>query len=249
MMKDALRDISENLRALVRNWQAMLLFFATYIALLASIGLFVTTREATIRQVLLSFALLVAAPALFFLLQAMCVGYAETTSAVALLKRSLKGFWKLMLFSIPVMLIALAVYLLMGKMEASMAQTGDAAGAQWPRVIFSTVRLLLFGFVMPLGFVHLWIALMREDVRAVMRGIGTILRRAFAPRSVVTYAFGFVLFGLLPYVLLNTRTPVGREWLELSLLIARVGLALCLMLLGWAVTVGALQKGMRSEEA
>lgn len=244
-MNDALRDIAESARGLWRNRRALLMFFVTYIVMLGTTALFVTTREATIRQVLLTFATLLAAPALFFLLQAMCVNFTETTSVAEMLKQSLKNFWKLMIASIPVILVAVALYLLLGKIEAQF--TSPHAKAEWPRVIFSTLRLLLFGLVVPLTSIHLWIALTREDVRSVLRSIRSIVAQAFAPRSVLTYACGLVLFGVLPYLLAILRTSFGREWVEVTLLSARLFLAFCFILLGWVITVGALHRGMRAE--
>ncbi len=254
-MKDALRDITETARGLVRDRRAMLLFFATYVALLAMLALFVTTREATIKEVLLTFAALVALPALFFMLQGMCVSYRETNGAGELLRRASKVFWKLIVASIPLIIAGVALYLLLGKFEARFAmqphvqgvQPRVEAGATWPRVIFSTLRLLLFGLALPLASIHLWLALMRDDVRSVWRGIRPLMSKAFAPRSVTTYVCGLVLFGVLPYFLFISRTPFERAWLELTVLGARLLLAFSLMLLGWVVTVGALQKGMSAE--
>lgn len=248
-MKNALRDIGETARGLMRNWRAMMVFFAIYIALLATITLFVTTREATIGQVLLTFTTLIVAPALFFLLQTMCVSYAETTEVVSMLRRSVRNVWKLMLVSLPVILVAVALYLLLGKIEARVSpqESIDAARGEWPRLIFQTVRLLLFGIVLPLVNIHLWLALMHKGVLGVFGDIKGIISKAFAPRSVLTYSFGLVLFGVIPYFILVSRTPSERAWLEMTLLGARVVIAFGLMLLGWVITVGALHKGMSAE--
>jgi hypothetical protein len=255
-MKDALRDIAVTARGLVRDRRALLLFFGTYIALLAMLALFVTTREATIREVLLTFAALVALPALFFMLQGMCVSYGETNGAGELLRRASKIFWKLIAVSLPLILAGLALYLLLGKIETRFALQSHVQGvqprgvvteAEWLRVIFSTVRLLLFGLALPLASIHLWLALMRDDVRSVWSGIRPLMSKAFAPRSVTTYGCGLILFGVLPYFLIASQTPFDRAWLELTVLGARLLLAFSLMLLGWVVTVGALQKGMSAE--
>jgi hypothetical protein len=254
-MRDAFKDITEAARGLWRNRKMVLLFFATYIALLGTIALFVTTREATLRQVALTFVTLLAAPALFFLLQAMCVNYTETDGASEMLRRSLKSFWKLMLVSIPVIIIALALYLLLGRIEATLVPQAQLQGqlpraasqAEWPRVIFSTLRLLLFGIIVPLINIHLWLALMRGDAPSALRNLKSILAKAFAARSVLTYVFGFILFGVLPYVMMMSRTPFERPSVEITVLVARLILAFCFMLLGWVITVGALNKGMRAE--
>jgi hypothetical protein len=249
MMRIALKDITETARNLLSNRRAMLLFFAIYIALLATLALFVTTREATVKEVLLTFATLVAAPALFFLLQGMCVNFAESEGAFELLRRAMKIFWRLILASIPLILVGFALYLLFGKIEARFTPhlAREAAKTEWPLVILSTVRLLVFGLALPLLSIHLWLALMRDDAKSVLRGIVPLMSKAFAPRSVVTYVCGLVLFGVVPYFLIISRTPFEKAWLELTVLSARLVLAFSLMLLGWVVTVGALHRGMSVE--
>jgi hypothetical protein len=249
MMRIALKDIAETARNLLSNRRAMLLFFAIYIALLATLALFVTTREATVKEVLLTFATLVAAPALFFLLQGMCVNFAESEGAFELLRRAMKIFWRLILASLPLILVGFALYLLFGKLEARFTPhlAREAAKTEWPLVILSTVRLLVFGLVLPLLSIHLWLALMRDDAKSVLRGIAPLMSKAFAPRSVITYVCGLVLFGLAPYFLIALRTPFEKAWLELTVLSARLVLAFSLMLLGWVVTVGALHRGMSAE--
>jgi hypothetical protein len=255
IMLTALTDIVEAARGLARNRRALLLFFATYVALLATLSLFVATREATIREVLLSLAALVAMPALFFLLQAMCVTYAETSGARELLRKALRIFWRLAIASVPLILLGLALYLLLGKIEARInpqthlpgALARGAAKAGWAGLLFSTLRLLLFGLALPLAGIHLWLALVREDLRSVWRNLREIMAGAFAPRSVVTYVCGLVLFGVLPYFLIVSRTPFETAWLELTVLGARLVLAFCLMLFGWVATVGALHRGASVE--
>lgn len=255
-MREALRDILETARTLARKRLALVLFFAAYVGFLASVGLFITTSEATVKQLLLTFAMMLVAPALFFFLQAMCVHWAQGASTPEMLRRSVRDFWKLLLASLPLILIAVALYLLLGKIEArfafqnparlSGAHGSEAAGAEWLRLLFSTIRLLLFGLAVPLLSIHLWIALMHEEASLVLRSIKSILSKAFAPRSVATYVFGLALFGLVPYLLLAFRTPVQSAWAEVAVLSARIGLALSFTLFGWVITVGALQRGMRA---
>ncbi len=246
-MKEALKDIRETARKLLHEPRTMLLFFATYVAMLAATTLFITTREATINQVLVTFAALLTAPALFFLLQAMCVTYTETNALGEVLRRSVKNFWKLMLASIPVILFALALYLLLGKIESAIAGPQQTPRAEWPRIIFSTLRVLLFGFALPLVCIHLWIALMRETTGNVLRRLRPLVSRAFAPRSVKIYVCGVILFGILPYLLINSRTPFERAWIELTLLGTRLVVAFSLILFGWVITVGAMKKDLSAE--
>lgn len=251
MMKVALRDIAETARGLWRDRRALVMFFITYIAMLATTALFITTREATMKDVLVSVVTMIAVPAFFFLLQAMCLNYTETHNAGELLRRSLEMLGKLALATLPVILVGLALYLILNKLDARFApqlheqtlRTLAHKGEAWPQVIFSALRLILFGFVIPLASIHIWIALKREGVRTVFGAIKPIMSTAFGLRSVRTYALGFLLFGVLPYILMAIRTPSERAWLEITLLSARLLLAFSLMLVGWVITVGALQRG------
>ena len=81
---------------------------------------------------------------------------------------------------------------------------------------------------------------MREGLGGAIRRIGTHLARAFAPQSVLIYIVGFVVFGVLPYLLLFKPTPTSKVWLEISLLVVRLGVVFALTLFGWVITVWAL---------
>jgi VanZ family protein len=79
MLTETFHSITNAARSVIRSWKAMLLIGAVYAALLALLYLFVSIKEATLAQVTFTFVLAVAAPLLFFLLQAMiasdiCVG-------------------------------------------------------------------------------------------------------------------------------------------------------------------------------
>ena len=71
-------------RSLFRNRRALLLILAAYAGLLAAIYLFVSIREATISQLILTLVVVVAAPALFFVLQAVSVSYTSPASCRSL---------------------------------------------------------------------------------------------------------------------------------------------------------------------
>lgn len=104
------------------------------------------------------------------------------------------------------------------------------------------MRFLLLCIALPLATIHLWISTAHEGLRAALKGIGRTLARAFAPRAVLAYAIGLVIFGVVPYFLLFTRTPTKNAWVEIGLLSARLVLALLFALLGWVITLGALAK-------
>ncbi len=254
-MKEVITDFVRLAMRFARNRKVTLLFLLTFFAMLATTLLFVTTREATIGDLLVSLIAMIAVPGLFFLLQAMCLNYTETTRAGELLKSSVKLVGKLALASLPLFLIGFSIFLVFTKLDTRFGSqlrgtnvrnlTGN--GETWPQVIFSSLRLIIFGFALPLVSTHVWIALKHKGIRDVFGSTKTTLSTAFGLRSVRTYAVGFVVFGVLPYILISIRTPSDRAWLEVSLLTARLLLASLFVLIGWITTIGVLQKESRSE--
>lgn len=249
-MKNALRNIVEVAREVFRNGRTLALFFAIYFAMLATLTVFIVTREATIRDVLVTLATLILMPALFFMLQAMCVTYSNADGFRDVIRESVAILRKLVIVSVPFILIGVALYLLLGRIDASLSpplqgrtlKTLAVEGETWQQVVVSAIRLVLFGIVFPLVCMHVWIAARRHDVRQVLSSIKQILTNAFALNSVKTYVIGFMLFGIIPYLLLVIRTPSERAWLEITMLSVRVVIALSIMLVGWVITVGAMQR-------
>jgi len=270
MLTETFHSLITAARKLFTNWRAMLLLAIVYAALLATLYFFVAVREANVAQVVLTFALAIVAPLLFFVLQSMVAGQTDEVAAGFLLKRSLRSFWKLILISLP--LIALAVliaYLLTkaqnhigaglqsptGDLPHRLAETANTQRAarpiQWKFALLSTVRYLAFGLVLPLAAIHLWLATVHEGLGSAIRKIGSHLARAFAPQSVLIYVAGFLVFGIAPYFLLFKTTQTRHAWLELSLLVARLVVVFALTLFGWVITVRALAQtsNRRSDQA
>lgn len=271
-MKDALTSIGHAARLLFRQWGALALFNALYAALLLTLYLFVSTKEATAPQLAFTALLALAAPLLFFILQAALVRYAraEGVSAGRLLRGALANFWKLLLFSLPLVALGFGVAYLLNKLqgrfplpEADAARLAAAAAAaaepsahtvppppvRWQTVVFPALRLLLLGVVLPLVAIQLWIALGNEGVKATLRKIHRVVARAFSPRAVFVYAAGLLAFGMMPYFLVFTRTPIGGAWGELLIFGLRLALAFAFTLWGWAVTLGALTRLNYGDEA
>jgi hypothetical protein len=213
MYSTSINAIISAARSLFGNRRSLLLMLVVYAALLAAIYLFVSTREATVSQLLVTLVTIVAAPALFFVLQAAIVG----PTSRGLMTRSLK----LLFVSVPV--IAIAMGALYGLLKF---QTHPA--------IITTVRYLLWTVLVPLLVVQLWIAVSYGGVR-----VREVLTRAFAPQSMFVYACGFLLFAVAPYLLLQKSIPVQRPWVEILLIVVRLGVTALLILLGWALTVRA----------
>jgi hypothetical protein len=259
MLTETLQSLITAARNVFRNWPSTLLIAAVYATLLGVLYFFVIVKEATMLQVTLTFASGVVAPVLFFVLQAMVVGESNSLPATSLLRRSLFSFWKVILISLPLIALAVLVFYLLGKAQAHFdAKAADAAAdlprrlatlanpretsrpVDWRAALLSTVRYLTFGLVLPLAAIHLWLATVRDGLVGALKRIASLLSRAFAPRSVLTYIAGFLIFAVVPYFLLFKTTQTKHAWLELSLLVARLVVVFALTLIGWLITVRAL---------
>src|SRR5215216_1270282 len=75
MYSSSITAIISAVHALFSNHRSLLFMIVVYMGLLAAIYLFVSTREATLSQLLLTFVTVVVAPALFFVLQAAAISY------------------------------------------------------------------------------------------------------------------------------------------------------------------------------
>jgi hypothetical protein len=253
MLTETFHSIVHAARKVFGNWQALLLLAVVYAALLASLYFFVAVREASLAQVSLTFALAIAAPLLFFALQSMVASQAEETSVGALLRRSLSSFWKIILISLPLIALGILIAYLLAKAQNHFGQSaGDPTvhpmnanlthprPIDWKVALFSTIRYLSFGLVLPLAAIHLWLATVNDGLGGATRKFTSLLSRAFAPQSVLIYIVGFLIFAVVPYFLLFKTTQTKHAWLELLLLIARLASVFALTLLGWTITVRAL---------
>lgn len=259
MLTETFHSIISAARKVFTNWRAMLLLAIVYASLLAALYFFVAVREASIGQVMLTFALAIAAPLLFFVLQSMVASQTDEEDVGSLLRRSLSSFWKLILISLPLIALAVLIAYLLAKAQNYfgtsldhpdsdlLRQSATRVDAQraarpidWKVALLSTVRYLIFGLVLPLAAIHLWLATVHEGLGAAVRKVGTHLAQAFAPRSVLIYIAGFLVFGVAPYFLLFKTTQTKHAWLELSLLVARLVVVFALTLFGWVITVRAL---------
>jgi hypothetical protein len=222
-------------RMLFNRWSTLPLLITVYAALLLAVYLFVTTREATVPQLALTLAAIVIAPLLFFLLQAASVNYATDSPATSLLKKALRDCLKFLAVSLPVIgLTFLALYGL-GKLQGQLSSESRNS-----LTALTVVRYLLVGVVAPLLTIQLWITTSSRGLRAPLRNLRQIVANAFAPQAVFVFAGGFVLFAVIPYVLLVFDIPTQRAWLEVSLFAVRVTVSALLILLGWVTTVGTL---------
>ena len=260
-MKRALYAFTSALRELFRRWGVLLILVVLYFAMLGAIYWFFVTREATVGQLILSLLLALAAPILLLIIQTMAARYNQgSMRALALFGDSLRDFWKLLVISLPIILIAVMAVYLFGMLETTAPKTAvsEAVRSQpaaprpvtpkpqpvsWGSVAITTIEYLLFCLVLPLAAIHLWIGTARYGLKQAFKRSPRTLARAFAPQSVVTYVIGFAFFAVVPYFLIVTKTPSSSAWLDAGLLAARLLLAALFSLIGWVVTVGALGEG------
>jgi hypothetical protein len=261
MLTETFSSITTAIQRVFANWRALLLVATVYVALLVALYFFVAVREASIAQVVLTFALALLSPILFFVLQAMIAnGFsdAEPVSAAVIAKRGLTGFWKFMVITLPLIALAVLIVYLLAKYQSHLASVPDSATQlhpmaassrsheaarapiNWKGAALSTIRYLALGLVLPLAAIHLWLATARDGLIAAIKRIGQLLARAFAPQSVLIYVVGFLVFAVVPYFLLFRTTPNKHAWLELVLLGVRVAAVFALTLLGWIITVKAI---------
>ena len=263
-MKRLLKAITSALRELFRKWGALIILLALYLAMLGASYLFFVTRDSTIGLLLLSFFLALAVPILFLVIQTMSARYNRANEGSwSLLGGSLRDFWKLLVISLPIILIAVLAAYLFSRLETNTpaATVREAARAlpapsrtvtpkprplSWQSVAITTIEYLLFLLVLPLASIHLWIGTAREGLKRTFRQSPRVLARAFSPQSVVIYLIGFVVFAVIPYFLIVSRTPASNAWVDVGLLLTRLLLAVLFSLIGWVVTIGALAN--RGEE-
>jgi hypothetical protein len=264
-----LKGIGRAARRLFGNWRALLLVLVLYAALVASLYLFIAVREASLWQVLLTFLLAALVPVLFFVIQVIGVHYVEDgVKAKELLRRASRDFWKLLVVTVPLLLLAWLVIYLFGKFQVNAAPAvseagragavGAAAAARppargaaelfsWKEVILTTLRFLMLGLVLPLLTIQLWIDVARRGLGDTFRNILRVPGRALAPGAVLVYTIGLLLFGVIPYFLITANYSRGGAWTEISLLGGRLLLAALFILFGWLITLGALSRaGMKN---
>ena len=214
MYVKSLNALLSALRLLFMNRRALYSIVFAYAGLLTTLYLFISTREATISQLLVTLFSIAAAPALFFLLQSISVTYTSGN-----LRKLVILSIKLFIVSLPVIgLIVFAAY----------------------KVNMTTLRYLLIAVIAPLLAIQLWIATSNTGLRSLVKRLGQVLSKTFAPDSVLVYACGFLIFAVAPYLLLRKSISTEGAWLEISLLTVRLAASATLMLVGWVTTVGAI---------
>jgi hypothetical protein len=237
---------------------SVLIVAVLYAVLLVSAYFFIATREATVWQVVVTYALLILLPAEFFIFQASIIGHALDRKLHwrAIIVNAFKCF----VVTIPVLLLAWGIYYLLNKWQlrypppvlALSAPAGPPKSQpmHWPTLLFGTLRFVIFGVALPLAAIHLWIEVAGCNLRESLRsGAKTILSRlgrrfsgAFSSESVLIYALGLIFFALIPYLLLFVPVTVKGNKTDFTIFILRLLLTFIFSLVGWVVTLSTLAK-------
>ena len=255
MIKESFAALGASTRDLFRNWRGLLLLAALYGLVLASVYFFFASGVNTGGLVVTALTLL--GLPLFFLFQAVAVNAAlPEATAARMARRAPRDLLKVLLLAVPVAVFAVLFVYLLFKLQGWLPKVDEAPHVatvsgvsgerpvplRWQDALVSSSWLVLLGFVLPLVAAHLWLSAARVGFTATLKGFHRVLGRAFAPRSVLVYAVGFFLFGLMPYFVLFTRTAFTNGWTELTVFGVRLAFVFVLTLVGWVVTLGALAR-------
>ena len=258
MTMTTIRQFLETIRTTLTNPRALAIFAALYAVLLASLYYFIWIREATLWQVTVTLVLLALVPLEFFVLQSAILNHAREQKFRW--AQILRDAIKLAVVSIPILLLAWALWALLNKWQLRFpapqppitfpATAPRVQPMHWPSLLFATVRCLLFGVALPLAAIHLWIEVAGRNVRdlvggggqAVLKRIGNVFARAFAAESIFTYALGLIFFAAIPYALLSIHFKVKGAKTDFAIFIGQLLLAFLFALIGWIVTLTALTR-------
>ncbi|HJT28692.1 MAG TPA: hypothetical protein VJ784_14870 [Pyrinomonadaceae bacterium] len=249
------------------NFGALLVFAIIYAFLLVASYIFISIREATIWQVLITYALMILIPIGFFTLQAAIVNRAMDQ----------KLRWRVILidalkFLVVTILVLLVVWLLhyllnkvSARYQAPVVEIPPPAKAaqpttpitpakpplHWPSLIFASLRFVLWGVAFPLAAIHLWIAIAGGEVRALFarsffRRVASALARAFSPDSVLIYGLGLIIFFVLPYVILVPTFRFNGNKTEFAFFGLRLLLSFVFSLIGWVLTLTTFARAIPS---
>jgi len=263
MRKEFLTRLIQSARKLFPGWPALGIMITGYALLLTASYVFVTTREATATQVVVTVLMALVILFLFFVLQWACAGVGNSSSLKGLLSSSLKNTWKLFFVSLPVIAFTvLAAYMLLklqtrfsltsvpnptnGGQFTPLTPSAVTVAPQRIEMVLMSLRYLLVGLFAPLALIHLWISVISNGVLATLKHMHKHLGKAFAPRAVITYMAGLLVFAVIPYFVLFKTTTTFSVWGDLVLLGARLTLVFFATLLGWAGTIRFLARGNRT---
>ena len=246
------------------NPGALLVFAIIYAFVLVASYIFISIREATISQVLVTYGLMILIPIGFFTLQASVID--RVLDQKFRWRVILIDALKFLAVTIPVLLVAWLLFYLLNKIsarypapivQAPPPPVHQAVPAplpppplHWPSLIFSTLRFVLLGAALPLATIHLWIAvagggfrtLFGDGPKSFFKRIGLALARSFSSDSVAIYGLGLIIFFVLPYVILVPVFRIGGNKTEFAVFGLRLLFAFLFSLIGWVSTLTALAR-------
>ncbi|PYS23837.1 MAG: hypothetical protein DMF72_07665 [Acidobacteria bacterium] len=247
------------IKTTITNVGALLIFAIIYAILLATFFRFIWIREATLWQVLFTYAFMILIPAEFFIFQAAIIDRVRDQKFRwrAIMIDAVKFF----VATIPILLLGWLLYYLLNKIALRFPAPAvpllpvtqgppKTQPLHWPSLLFATFRFVLLGVALPLAAIHVWIAIAGGELRSLFAGgakaflkrIGSAVARAFASESVLIYALGLIIFFVLPYFVLVPTFNIKGNKTEFLVFVLRLVLAYLFSFFGWVVTVGALTK-------
>jgi hypothetical protein len=225
------------LRGNLVSWRIALLIFVLFLLTFLSLVLFFTTREASLFQLLVTALSALLSIAFFSLFQSALLLLPEYKRPGELLHHSLRSFWKVILITLPVILVMVLFYLLINRIESNIKSE-----AEWIVKLLSTLRAIAFAFIFPLLLVLMWTSTVRSGIRSTVRQLHKLLLLSFSGRSLLLFSLGFLLFALLPWLILSIKTQVANDWLELALLLIRLIIAFMAFFIGWSFMTGKVSE-------
>lgn len=247
----AVGAISEAVRRLTASIATLTTALLLYVLLLGLVFLFLTTRESNVGQVVLGLVVWpLLAVLVFFVAQAFGL-VAVQVSQFGIgtghrLKRALYDSVKLIIVTLPVMVLASLILLGVDYLDEQLiglAPQLNQSQLHWlgrGRAALSLAQAVLLWVILPLLTIHCWISVLQAGVWRAIRGAGLIFQRALSPGSILVYLLTAGLYLGLAWLLFRVRPAIEREWLELWLFALRMALGLLVIFLGWLLTLGAL---------
>ena len=238
MLNQVWNSVRTAFQGIVTKPRAVVLAFLVYLLLIGMIWLFVTTREATIADLLITFVSAILVVTLFFLLQAIAVGYGDGLHLKALVAGLMRDAAKLLVVSLPVIALAVIVNLMANRLTPEPFEPENF----FSRTLLPAIKVIVFWLILPLLAIRLWIVTARHGLRAAYARIGRTFLDSFAPGRVLTFVLVAAITGAIAYLLIYQKTTINREWIEISVLAARIALAAIVIFLGWLVGIRALSE-------
>jgi energy-converting hydrogenase Eha subunit E len=163
----------------------------------------------------------IAALALFFFWQAMCVSFESGGGKIGWLIRTWRIFPSVTMVSIPLAIISLALLYLPFKYGLS-------------KIYFIPMAAFL-----PLIAIHYWLEAARVGLFGAWKNSGLILKNTIECRSLVIYVTGLLGFALTPFLLMMFKLPLAGRW-QIVWFVARLIVAFAVAVVTWLVTIQSL---------